>query len=147
LSYNAISFAGIAPNDAKLFDRRAAPAQAEAAMRSWGHVHAAWSVRVCLPGLIRTAPRILCNHNPKKGDAMKTSATTLLAALLCGLLGACASTGTRVSSTSDMYKETAKTQQAWCSQLGCSCSIDGVPASCSLVSACLNSGNCQRAAQ
>jgi len=41
LSYNAISFAGIAPNDAKLFDRRAAPAQAEAAMRSWGHVHAA----------------------------------------------------------------------------------------------------------
>jgi uncharacterized protein YceK len=70
----------------------------------------------------------------------------MLAALTCVLLSACATSGTRVSSNSEGYKSMARGQQWWCSTFGgCSCTIDGQPATCSLVEACLNSGNCQRA--
>ena len=69
---------------------------------------------------------------------------TFVAMLACALLTACAATGTRVSSNSDMYKSMAKSQQWWCSQVGCGCTLDGQPATCSLVEACVNSGNCQK---
>jgi len=72
---------------------------------------------------------------------------TLAAVILCALLSACATTGTRVSGASDTYKSMAGTQQGWCSQFGCGCTLDGQPATCSLVATCLATGSCQRAAQ
>ena len=70
---------------------------------------------------------------------------TLLAVLLCALLPACATTEKRVTADSEGYKSMARSQGWWCSQFGCECTIDGLPATCSLVAACLNSGNCKRA--
>jgi len=70
----------------------------------------------------------------------------LLAALILGtMLSACATTGTSVTSSSDAYKDLAKSQQWWCSSFGqtCTCSIDGMKTTCSLVYACVNSGNCK----
>jgi hypothetical protein len=78
---------------------------------------------------------------------MKTK-STLFAVLISGaLLTACASPGTRVSTTSDAYKDMAKSQQAWCGTFSdsCACSIDGNKTTCSLVYACVNSGNCKAA--
>ena len=80
---------------------------------------------------------------------MKTNARVLAAAFMCAMLSACASSGTRVSGGSETYREMAKAQQSWCSMFGfgCACYLDDVQTSCSLVSACLNSRNCQRASQ
>ena len=72
---------------------------------------------------------------------------TLAAVVLCALLSACATTGTRVSGASDTYKSMARTQQGWCSQFGCGCTLDGQPATCSLVAMCVSSGSCQAATQ
>lgn len=72
-----------------------------------------------------------------------------IAALALGiLLTGCASTGTQVSAKSEGYKDLAKSQQAWCSTFGntCSCAIDGMKTTCSLVYACVNSGNCSTSA-
>ena len=72
----------------------------------------------------------------------------ILAALVIGLaLGGCASTGTRVSSSSDGYRDMVRSQQGWCGTFpdSCSCYIDGNRATCSLVYACMNSGNCKAA--
>jgi hypothetical protein len=83
----------------------------------------------------------------EKGSDMNTK-RGLLAALIAGaMLTACATTGTRVSSTSDAYRDLAKGQQTWCKTFGgtCTCFIDGVQTTCSLVYACLNSGNCKAA--
>jgi hypothetical protein len=81
-----------------------------------------------------------------KGHLMKPLPRgTLVAVMLCALLSACATSGTRVTASSEGYKSMSRGQQWWCSQFGCSCTIDGLPATCSLVAACLNSGNCQRA--
>ena len=65
--------------------------------------------------------------------------------VVCAMLSACATTGTRVSTTSDAYKDMAKSQQWWCGNFGstCTCSIDGQKTTCSLVYACLNSGDCK----
>jgi hypothetical protein len=83
-----------------------------------------------------------------KGETMKRSTIGTCLAIALGLLtSACGTTGTRVTSTSDTYKSMARSQQAWCSQFGCGCTLDGQAATCSLVEACLSSGNCQRAAQ
>ena len=67
----------------------------------------------------------------------------LLAVVLCAMLSACASTGTRVTTASDAYKTMARSQQMWCSQFGCGCSIDGQPATCTLVGTCMQTGSCQ----
>ena len=70
----------------------------------------------------------------------------LLAALAFGtMLTACATTGTSVTSSGDAYKDLAKGQQWWCNSFGstCTCSIDGMKTTCSLVYACVNSGNCK----
>jgi uncharacterized protein YceK len=85
-------------------------------------------------------------HSTMKGKNMKRIARgPVLAVMICALLSACATSGTRVSSNSEGYKSMARGQQWWCSTFGCGCTIDGQPATCSLVEACLNSGNCQRA--
>jgi hypothetical protein len=73
--------------------------------------------------------------------------SSVLAVMLCATFAGCASTGTKVSADSDMYKSMARSQQGWCSQFGCGCSIDGLPTTCSLVAACLHSGNCKQVAQ
>jgi outer membrane biogenesis lipoprotein LolB len=75
---------------------------------------------------------------------MKAKGGLLAAVVVCALLSACATSGTRVSTASDTYRQMARSQQAWCAQFGCNCYLDGVQTSCSLVAACLNSGNCQR---
>jgi uncharacterized protein YceK len=62
----------------------------------------------------------------------------------CVLLSACAATGTKVTSTSDAYKSMANSQQWWCSQFGCGCTMDGKPATCSLAQACLSAGSCKQ---
>ena len=69
---------------------------------------------------------------------------SLLAIVLCAALSACATTGTRVTTTSDAYKSTARSQEAWCSQFGCGCSIDGQQATCTLVATCMTTGSCQK---
>ena len=78
---------------------------------------------------------------------MKAKSGLLAAVALGVMLAACASTGTRVSTASDGYKDMARSQQWWCgtSKDNCTCSIDGVQTTCSLVYACMNSGNCKAA--
>jgi hypothetical protein len=71
----------------------------------------------------------------------------MLALMLCAMLAGCASTGTRVTTTSETYKAMARSQQAWCSQFGCGCSMDGQQATCALISTCINTGSCKTAAQ
>jgi outer membrane biogenesis lipoprotein LolB len=75
----------------------------------------------------------------------RISLRSWLAVLLCAMLTACASTGTHVTTTSDTYKMMADSQQAWCSQFGCGCTLDDKKATCALVSTCLNTGSCSRA--
>ena len=72
---------------------------------------------------------------------------TLFAIALCAMLTACASTGTRVTTDSDAYKAMARSQQAWCSQFGCGCSMDGQQVTCALASTCINTGSCKQASQ
>jgi len=69
-------------------------------------------------------------------------------AFAAALLAGCASPGTRVSTDSSFYRESAKTQQQlWCWQFGCGCEIDGSPATCSLVSTCLSTNSCRQSTQ
>ncbi len=76
---------------------------------------------------------------------MKTK-QALVAAALLAMLSACASTGTRVTASTDDYKSMARSQQWWCSSVkaGCDCQVDGQPATCSLVAMCLNAGSCKQ---
>ena len=76
---------------------------------------------------------------------MKSKSGLLAALAAAAMLTACATTGTNVSSSSDSYKDLAKSQQWWCGTFGqtCTCSIDGMKTTCSLVYACVNSGNCK----
>jgi hypothetical protein len=78
---------------------------------------------------------------------MKTKNGLLAALILSTMLAACATTGTRVSTTSDTYRDLARGQQTWCGMFGdtCTCYLDGTKTTCSLVYACLNSGNCKAA--
>ena len=76
---------------------------------------------------------------------MNATVRLLAVAALCALLTACASAGTRVTAKSGDYKSMAQSQTPWCQTFGCSCFLDGIQTSCSLVYACLNSGNCVRA--
>jgi hypothetical protein len=70
---------------------------------------------------------------------------SLFAVMLCAVLAACTTTNPRVTTTSDTYKAMARSQQAWCSQFGCDCSIDGQKATCALVTTCVNTGSCKPA--
>jgi hypothetical protein len=71
----------------------------------------------------------------------------LIGVLVACAVAGCATSGTRTSTESAAYKDLAKSQQAWCSTFksNCTCSIDGMQTTCSLVYACMNSGNCKAA--
>ena len=75
---------------------------------------------------------------------MKTKGVFIGVLLACAVAG-CATTGTRATTESAAYKDLAKSQQWWCGTFKetCSCSIDGMQTTCSLVAACVNSGNCK----
>jgi len=98
----------------------------------------------------KVGPRLLggalCDDH-EKGFDMKTKNGLFAALILSTMLAACATTGTRVSTTSDTYRDLAKGQQTWCGAFGdtCTCYLDGIKTTCSLVFACLNSGNCKAA--
>jgi hypothetical protein len=81
----------------------------------------------------------------QKGFAMKMKNGLFATLIAITMLAGCATTGTRVSTTSDAYRDMAKGQQTWCGAFGdtCTCYLDGIKTMCSLVSACLNSGNCK----
>jgi hypothetical protein len=70
---------------------------------------------------------------------------SVLAVALCAILSACASTGTRVATDSDAYKQWASSQQAWCSQFAstCGCRMNGQPVTCALASTCINTSSCK----
>jgi hypothetical protein len=54
--------------------------------------------------------------------------------------------GTRVSSTSDVFRQTARDLQGDCQAMGgCTCFLDGLQTTCSLVFACLDAGFCELA--
>jgi len=87
-----------------------------------------------------------------------TNRTFLLAALLiCGLFSSGCSTkdsnpippaGTRVTTASDVliFTQAAKELEGHCAQIGgCTCFLDGIQSSCSLVFACLDAGFCELA--
>lgn len=78
---------------------------------------------------------------------MNTKIALFSALVLSSLLTACAAPGTRVSTDSNFYKDSARNQEAWCSQFGCGCSLNGAPATCSLVSTCLSTNSCQQASR
>lgn len=70
---------------------------------------------------------------------------SLLAIALCAMLAGCASTATRVTTDSDAYKAMARSQQWWCSQFGCGCTMDGQQVTCALASTCMTTGSCKAA--
>jgi hypothetical protein len=71
---------------------------------------------------------------------------TALVVLMCALLGACGTPGTKVTSDGGSYKSMASSQQWWCNSVGgCDCTIDGMKATCSLAQSCVSSGNCKAA--
>ena len=109
------------------------------------HRSEASGLRRCKPGACAMATDIDCALTKKGNNMKRISKGTWVAVMMCALLSACATSGTRVTSNSDGYKTMARGQQWWCSTAGCGCTLDGQPATCSLVEACLNSGNCQRA--
>ena len=77
---------------------------------------------------------------------MNTKGALIGVLLACAVAG-CATTGTKATTESQGYKDLARSQQWWCGTFGqtCTCSIDGQQTTCSLVYACLNSGNCKAA--
>jgi hypothetical protein len=65
--------------------------------------------------------------------------------ILAFAVAGCATSGTKTTTESKAYQDLAKSQQWWCSTFkqSCACSIDGMQTTCSLVAACMNSGNCK----
>lgn len=54
------------------------------------------------------------------------------------------SAGTRVSTTSDVFRQAAHGLQDQCARLGCTCNLDGIQTTCAVVFACLDAGFCER---
>jgi len=77
---------------------------------------------------------------------MNTKGALIGVLIACAVTG-CANNGTRTSTESAAYKDLARSQQWWCGTFkdNCTCSIDGVQTTCSLVYACMSSGNCKAA--
>ena len=75
---------------------------------------------------------------------MKLKGALIGVLFACAAAG-CATTGTRTTTESAAYKDMARSQQWWCGTFKdtCACSIDGMQTTCSLVAACMNSGNCK----
>jgi hypothetical protein len=101
--------------------------------------------RATMAHLVHEGPPRCVGRRSGRGTNMNKS--WLAVAALSLLLGACATEGTRASSNSDTFKAMGNSQQWYCKQFGCGCTLDGQPVTCSLVYACLRSGNCERAAQ
>jgi hypothetical protein len=54
--------------------------------------------------------------------------------------------GTRVSSTSEVFQRTARDLAGQCEAIGgCTCFLDGIQTTCSVVFACLDAGFCELA--
>jgi hypothetical protein len=75
-------------------------------------------------------------------------------AMLCVLLasgckketGGVPPAGTRAATKagkSDAFKQTARSLQDECNRIGCTCFLDGLQTTCSLVFACLDAGQCE----
>jgi hypothetical protein len=79
---------------------------------------------------------------------------SLAALLLCTLfVSACATrsqipeAGTRVTTTSEVFRQTARGLREDCERIGgCTCILDGIQTTCSVVFACLDAGFCRRVA-
>ena len=77
------------------------------------------------------------------------------AALLCTLLvtgcvrdegSPIPEAGTRVTSSSEVFQRTARDLQGHCAAIGgCTCFLDGIQTTCSVVFACLDAGFCELA--
>jgi hypothetical protein len=78
---------------------------------------------------------------------MKSKSGILAALVLGAMLAGCAATGTKVSTTNDLYKDMANSQKWWCNSStfggSCGCTIDGMKTTCSLAQSCVSSGNCK----
>ncbi len=56
--------------------------------------------------------------------------------------------GTRVTSTSEVFRQTARGLEQECARIGgCTCILDGIQTTCAVVFACLDAGFCQLAAR
>jgi len=53
--------------------------------------------------------------------------------------------GTRVNTTSEVFRQTARGLEQDCARIvgGCTCILDGIQTTCSVVFACLDAGFCQ----
>jgi hypothetical protein len=75
----------------------------------------------------------------------------LVALLVCTLaLSSCAAknpipaAGTRAKATSELFRQTSRGLADHCARIGgCTCFIDGLQTTCSLVFACLDAGFCE----
>ena len=56
--------------------------------------------------------------------------------------------GTSVSTTSDVFRQTARGLAQDCARIGgCTCILDGIQTTCAVVFACLDAGFCERVAR
>jgi hypothetical protein len=85
---------------------------------------------------------------------IKSGLFVLTALLLCTLfVSGCATNpippaGTRVNTTSEVFRQTARGLQQDCARIGgCTCFLDGIQTTCSVVFACLDAGFCQLVAR
>ena len=85
---------------------------------------------------------------------IKSGLFVLTALLLCRLfVSGCATNpippaGTRVNTTSEVFRQTARGLQQDCARIGgCTCFLDGIQTTCSVVFACLDAGFCQLVAR
>jgi hypothetical protein len=85
----------------------------------------------------------------------KSGLFVLTALLLCTLfVSGCATkdrnpippAGTSVTTTSEVFRQTAKGLEQDCARIGgCTCILDGIQTTCSVVFACLDAGFCELA--
>lgn len=56
--------------------------------------------------------------------------------------------GTTVSTTSEVFRQTARGLEQDCARIGgCTCILDGIQTTCAVVFACLDAGFCERVAR
>jgi len=84
----------------------------------------------------------------------KSELFALTALLLCTLfVSGCATNpippaGTRVTTTSEVFRQTAKGLEQDCARIGgCTCILDGFQTTCAVVFACLDAGFCVKVAK
>lgn len=86
----------------------------------------------------------------------KSGLFVLTALLLCALfVSGCEKDGnpippdgTRVTTTSEVFRQTARSLQQDCERIGgCTCILDGIQTTCAVVFACLDAGFCELVAE